>query len=452
MTPTTMDSHAKSRLADRDMRRVLIIVHDFPPCGGGGVMRTLKFVKYLPSFGWMPIVLTVDESYYDPAMVDNSWLRDIPVGVEIIRTPSLRPRRASLTEEGQFNAGVVGHAIWRLPRAIKRRLAGKLLVQQDDGFLWNLYARRAIRRLAKSRHIDIVFSSSPPHSVQLLGLLAKRALRKPWVADFRDGWVDDPLYRAEFGVRRTIDRSLERRVIQNADMVISATETIDEWFRERHRDLCPPKHAVITNGFDPEDFRHNATSDRGLDGAMRVVYAGALSSTRSGIPFLEALDVALARGEIPVGGIRVELCGKVDTDTQALASRIPGVTVDPLLPHEEAIAKMRSADVLLLVGSQRSPDALTGKLFEYIASRHPILALTPEGALAQLIARENIGEVAPVDDVDRIRLALVGLYTKHARGQLASCYRLNETLLASLDRRQQAQRLADIFDSLLAAR
>lgn len=433
-------------------KNVLVIVYDFPPLGGGGIVRVLKLVKYLPSFGWRPIVLTVQDAYYPSALLDTSLLEEIPEKVPVYRTPCLRPRKSTPSPNAKnASLNVSEPAASRSARA-KQWLRQTFFVKHDSRVLWYPYAIPALRRIAALHSIDLIFTSSPPHNVHLLGALARRYLGKPWVVDFRDAWVDDPTFRARLGIRRAVDRRFERRVIRRADFVVSATPTIDNWFRARYGPAYVAKSIVLLNGYDPADFppaRRTDGCEQKRDGLV-ILHAGSLGGSRTVRPLLEAYQSLVEGGELTPGAMRIELLGLLAPDEQQAAQRIRGVTLRGHLSHAEAIERMCRADVLLVVNSVQTPYALTGKIFEYIAAQRPVLALTPPGPLAQLIDDESLGIAVPCNDVAAIRAALSRLYRSYKEGTLWA-YGPSPSLQDRHNRRTIAQNLAAIFDRVAQA-
>ncbi len=421
------------------MKPILMIVHDFPPMGGGPVLRALKFAKYLPEFGWQPKILTLREEYYRSDRLDPDLLNELPAETPIYRTRCLKRRPSTKT---QLREGLsrTNPSAARWFATFRKRLYRYFFVYQDEGFLWWPYAIPALRKILSSEPIDAILTTSPPHNVHLLGILAKRLSGKPCIADFRDGWTDDNLFRSKFAPRNAVDRRLERWVIEQADHIISTTGQIDRWFADRHGSKYTNKSTVIFNGFDAVDFSPNRSET--LEQPLSVVHVGTAGDRRTIGPFLQAVrDVTQRKAD----QLEVEFVGTVHRKERDLVENTPRVTLTPYVPHKIAVQKMQGADLLLLVNSTMSRHALTGKLFEYIAAQRPVLALTPPGYLSDFIQAEHLGYVVPPDDASAIRDILLNLCAKYEKqGRLP--YDPAPNILQRFNRRHLTGQLADVLN------
>jgi len=427
-------------------KRVLIVAHDFPPRGGGAAMRVVKFVKYLPAFGWEPIILTRQEGYFPSWVHDPSLLGDLPADLVVHRTRSLARRvgdpPARTDGDGRIRRWMQRWILWRLSHAS---------IFGDWGFCWLPFAIPAIRRILRSTRIDAILTTSPPHNVHLLGLWAQRVGGCAWVADFRDGWTRDPLFQARLAARNALERRLERIVVARADFVVSTTEQIDTWFRTDYGATYADKAAIIFNGFDPADYDVSVAGTQRTEGPLRIVHAGSLTSDRDIGPFLTVIGELAEQAEGAHDGIEVEFVGLMPDQARRQAMRTPGVTITPHQPHAVAIQKMRDADVLMVIPGTLGRTALTGKLFEYMAARRPILALTSPGRLTSLIETERLGWAVPPDDVEGIRSVLVEIRSRRSKIDLDGIGASPE-LLARFDRRRLTQTLAELLTRASEAR
>jgi hypothetical protein len=212
-------------------KRVLIIVHDFtvhdfPHIGGGGAMRVVKFAKYLPTFGWEPVILTRREDYDPAEPQDPTLLAELPGGLVVHRTRSLGVSPA----RGWLRWQLSKFQIRGYPQAWLRGQLSKFQISHDWGYRWLPCALPAVRRILASTRIDAIFTTPPPHAVHLLGVWARRVSACPWIADFRDGWTRDPLFRAAWKLRNGLERRLERLVIRRANLVVTATDRLTSGF------------------------------------------------------------------------------------------------------------------------------------------------------------------------------------------------------------------------------
>lgn len=436
---------------------VLYIVHDFPPLGGGGVMRSVKFAKYLPEFGWRPVFLTLSEEYYLPHLLDRSLFDSLPAGLEIHRTPSLKPRGATRTAVVQTSLGPASGPKARMVRALrnaKRALEHRFMVAQDEGYLWLPHARREIDAILAAQQVDAVITTSPPHAVHWLGYYTREVTGIPWLADFRDGWTGDKLFQSRSELRNAFDRWQERQIIGRADRVTAAAEKFHEWFLEAHGAAYAAKSQVLHNGFDPADFAPLQAQNPpppGSGAVLTLAHLGGVGSVRRPVrPLLEALRTLEACG-VPAGSFRLELVGTVAGEDVEEARATPGVTVTPHLPHAEALRRMQAADVLVLIQGRMSADSHSGKLFEYVAARRPILTLTPPGQLAEFVTGERWGWVAHPEDVAAIQHELLRIYALWKEGRLPAAQPSVESQ-ARFDRRVLAEKLASTLDAMVGGR
>jgi glycosyltransferase involved in cell wall biosynthesis len=401
------------------MNKVLIIAHDFPPHGGGSVMRVLKFVKYLPQFGWRPIVLTVQPEYY--RLLDESLLAEVPSEAVVVRTSSLQAKGRSQQQVLDTFHGSPQLA-QSLLRKLRRWLYDLFLVHQDEDFLWLPSAWKTAHRLLAEQPVEVILTSSPPHCAQWLGLALKRAYRLPWVVDLRDGWLDNAMFRPRFPPRRWVEQKMEQAVMHSADRVLMATDPIRDGLVRSHPSLAT-KSLVLTNGFDPADFSGHAPAS--ANHTFDIVYVGSAGGTRRPVePLFRAIAQLLRQVPDLNQILRVRFVGGLGPTEmqQAEANGLSSLvcSIGPVA-HREAIQAMLDADLLLVISSdaEGGQDVLTGKVFEYIAAERPILALAPhDAALSRLVRSAGIGYSASPFDVDQIGVTIRRLYERFRAGTL----------------------------------
>lgn len=370
------------------MKTVLILAYYFPPLGMGGTQRVAKFVKYLPRFGWQPVVVTVkDIAYYakDESMLDE--LR----AVRIYRTGSLDPHRVlHKLSRGQSDRSPVGER--------RRGLAGTRLYRllswttiPDSKKLWLPFAFMQVRKLLKNEACDCLLTTSPPHSVHLLGYWLQRIYRLPWVADFRDGWSGGNFQYEPTFVHRWLNRRLERLVLRNADRVITVSEPLTEKMRQK-AGPGDGRFQTITNGFDAADFPGKTRQTRGEK--FTVTYSGTLSPIAPLESFLIALSQLLRAqpelsNKVVVNLVGLDLDGRVSVAVREL-SLAKHVRLVGYCEHQKAIAYLLQSDLLLYpVADWASDDFVPGKTFEYMAAGKPVLAIGPEVEGVRLLRQTN---------------------------------------------------------------
>jgi len=412
------------------MKQVLFIAYYFPPLGGAGVQRTLKFVKYLREFGWNASVLTVHTKR--STLTDLTLLNEVPPDTIIYRTmaPAL-PTRVP----------------WKIRNSIARWF---LVVDEQIG--WLPVAVRRGKELLQSSGIDALVSSSAPYTSHLIGYQLRDIAQIPWVADFRDPWIDNLTTQYPTRLHASLAQRFEQRVITRADRTLVVSEPMRAAILKRYTGLPEDQVITLTNGYDPADFV-NTTPPSEQNSKFTITYTGSFyANARSPSNFLAALKKCLDDQRIPRDKIRVVLVGnlasKINDDIHQL-NLSDVIQITGYVPHRSSISYLHQSDLqLLIIGSLPGSQAIfTGKIFEYLASNKPILALAPPGAACDLILEARAGEVVAPDDIGEIANQLCMFYTKWVSGRL----HLNSDLsvIQRYDRRQLTQQLAEILDNLV---
>ncbi len=417
------------------MEKVLFIANQFPPMGGSGVQRSVKFVKHLRSFGYEPIVFTREVA--NMPLKDETLLRDIPDGVRIIRTKALECSELK--------------SIMRIPG----KVLSKLMIP-DSAFAWFKNSRKAALKAIDENNIRLIYTTSAPYSDHLLGLYIKKYRPNiKWTADFRDEWTNNPytLDNPYNPLRTKIEKDMEYSVLTKADMLITNTPVMRKNFIENNS-LNGDNFFVIPNGYDEEDFKGLNLSKPKND-KMTFVYTGALYGRRKPDTFFEALKQLKDEGKIDGGKILVELIGNYHKDK--LQSQIDSyglknqINIVGYVPHDECIKRQLGADILVLIeGTGRGADAFyTGKIFEYMNTGRPVLAVLPEnGAAAQLVRESAIGRVSHTDNVDKIKENILTYYNQWCENRLD--FQPNLSVIKRFERKALTKELAEVFDKSLS--
>jgi glycosyltransferase involved in cell wall biosynthesis len=385
--------------------KVLLVTMYFPPAGGGGVQRPLKFATHLPALGIETHVLAPD----DPKWLHSDPDLAPPTQAWIHRARYVGPRARKLADDLHGRGGL--DRLSRQARSLSRRL-----LVPDENVSWNVTAIPAAVRIARAEGIDAVLTTSPPNSVHLIGAAVKRATGVRWVADLRDSVAGHPHRNVERAIVRAKEKASEsvaRLVARRADAIVAASEAIAQEAR-----ALEPAGTVTTilNGADFDDFAglEYRRADR-----FRITHAGSFFGKRDPRPFLTALagsglDDVQARF---VGDFR-----RSDREWAAAAGLGDRLELHPYVPRRESLALQRDSEALLLLipdAAGRGGGVLSGKVFEYLAAARPILAaVPPEGAAAKLVRETNAGIVAAPDDVAGLTAALVDLHVRWAAGAL----------------------------------
>jgi glycosyltransferase involved in cell wall biosynthesis len=402
--------------------KILQIAYYYPPMGGAGVQRALKFSKYLPDFGVQPVVLAA----HDPGYVsDASLLDEVPAGMRVERIehrPLLqralawRARRASASPPASAPPATAIR-----PAARDALLRGYAALQfPDDKAGWARHALATGRRLIRDEGIELVFSSAPPVSTHALARRLAHDAGLPWVADYRDLWTDNPAYAAP-AWRHRLDRRTEAAWLRCAAGLVTVTPSWQRMLAERWGRGDEPKPvAFIPNGYDEADFSGLAPAARAADGVFRLVHTGTFYGARDPRALLQGLAVYLGQAEASARSLRVRLVGNIGArfaePLQRFEADHPGVIERVAYrPHRESLAELLAADALLLVvdpgaGPGGAAAALPGKIFEYLRAGKPILMLGEAGSdAAALVRRHGAGAVIDPSQPERFADALRAL-------------------------------------------
>jgi glycosyltransferase involved in cell wall biosynthesis len=414
--------------------KVLVVTRHFPPGGGGGVQRPLKFATHLPALGIETHVLAPDV----PGSLPSDEL-ELPTQAWIHRVRYVGPRAGRPAERLLAKQGIARVGT-------QAALLGRRLLVPDENVPWSTFALPIAIRLVRREKIDVVLTTSPPPSLHLLGAAVKRATSAAWVADLRDPLTSHPHRRGyESKLARLKEKSVggvARLVASQADAIVAASDAIAGEAR-----ALEPRGKVVTiaNGCDFDDFAGLAhhQSDR-----LRITHTGHFHGKRDPKPFLQAL------AESGLDDVVVRFAGDFRAADREYAESLGlGDRVELLgdVSRRRSLELQRDSEALLLLVPEsggRGRDVLTGKIYEYLAAERPILAVVPpDGAAARLVQDTGAGVVVPPDDIGAIREALLEL---HRRWRERS---LDDTPLSAEWRRRLArgarvEELADVLRSV----
>lgn len=385
---------------------MLVIAHAFPPCGGAGVQRTAKTVKYLSLDGWDVTVLTVDPRSY--GVHDPSYDRDVPA--QIVRTPFFDPV-AQLTQGSGAARSTTTRALPRrrsVVRAFSRQAWAAFdrhLLIPDRFITWYPRAVRAALVQHRERAYDVVYATGDPYSAYLIAMRVAKRTGTPFVIDMRDPWTLVP-YRSEklSVLRAALERRLEARVLEACTACVFANRAI-EAYAEAYPTLAD-KFQYIPNGYDPEDF--DGVEPKRFERFTLVHNGSFLPGYRTPHTLLNAVSAIVRDEPRRRGRLQILMVGKIGEE-RAFAERLglqDVVSHTGYLPHRESLSYVLGADALLLVGGAHRWEE-TGKVYEYLAAGRPILALVePDGAAADLLRRFDAARVVPRDSVAATASAL----------------------------------------------
>ena len=421
-------------------RNVLVIAYYFPPMGLSGVQRTLKFVKYLPQFGWQPTVLTVTPTGYFAQ--DYSLLDEIREHrIEILRIGSLDANRLFRRK------GVV-----KMPSENWR----KILTYISDCFFipdnkigWKKKAMRVADQLFQKQKIDVIFSTAPPFTDFLIGMELHKKYQKPLVLDYRDPWLEYPLKYYPTPLHRWLNHRLEKKALHASSRVITTNRRVKELILQRNKFLTYQDISILPQGYDPCDFQPNGKQEQASASPgkkMRITHAGVFYGDRTPKYFLQALKKIFTHEP----GLRsqIEACfiGHLHDEHMQLIRQFgleDAVLTTGYLDHASCIRGIVASDVLWLMlnNDRQSP----GKLYEYFCARKPILACVPDGFVRQAVAETDAGICVEPDNVDGITSAILQFFQQFKRGELP---KPKEEIVEKYDRVELTNELSKIFGFL----
>jgi glycosyltransferase involved in cell wall biosynthesis len=406
------------------MKKVLILTYYFPPSGGAGVQRWLKFAKYLPEFGWQPTIITTKDGDYP--IIDNSLLDEIPQNIKIIRTktPSIYNIYAKFMKNGEK----VPYGSMQILKndSIFKKLSlyiRKNFIIPDARKVWNKHAFLAAKKELLIRKYDAVITTGPPHSTHLIGLKLKTKFGVKWITDFRDPWtkIDYLQDVKRWWCTTYFDKKMEQIVIAKCDKLISINNAIITDFG------VTKKSIRITNGFDSTDFEITKKPSK----KFTINYFGNIIKTRNPMPIYKALKKI---------NLNVELNFYGNIDENLMAENCKN---HPYLPHTEMLDKMINSNLLLLIINKTSGNEgiITGKIFEYLAANVPIVGIGPnDGEAAKILTETGGGKMFDYHQIDEIS-KYIELQYEHWENN-----KIHNTKCEKYSRRNLTKLLANFLD------
>lgn len=400
------------------MKRALVITYYWPPAGGPGVQRWLKFVTYFKEFGIEPVVFIPDNPHYP--LQDKSIVSEIPEGIEIIRFPIKEPygfaKVFSKKKTNQVSSGIITNKNQSVLEKLLLWIRGNFFIP-DARIGWVKPAVGFLKEYLAKNDMDIVISSGPPHSLHLIGMALKEELGIKWVADFRDPWTTIHYHQSLRLNKRAQKKhlKLESKVLNNSDLVVVTSARTKKEFQK----ITSVPIEVISNGYDIlEKIVPN------LDPQFSIAHIGSLLTNRNPELLWEILSELKDKNKVFSKNLLIKLVGTVSEDVlKSLA--VFGLTENyktlGYVSHQEAIQIQHDAQVLLLVemDSPETKSIIPGKLFEYVAANRPILAIGPEGSDVEAIIKEtNTGVYFTYTDKEKLKQQLQLYYEAYLRANL----------------------------------
>ncbi|MEH7125680.1 methyltransferase domain-containing protein, partial [Bacillus sp. JJ1773] len=435
-----------------DKKKVLVIAYYYPPLSGSGVQRTLKFVKYLREFGWEPVVVTVGKSNYP--LKDKTLLKEIPYDLELHRIEEpIEVNSNTVSELMTLYSSMIknDNLMRKYLEAVKNTKHVEDLLLPDFNILWANNVLKEIEGLIDFNDIDLIYTTSGPYSDHIIGYFLKNRHNKPWVADFRDEWTNNPY--AEYDKNSLLYQlhfAMEYRIVKNADKVITVTPPSYNNYKEIFM-IEEDKLALITNGYDENDFLNIEDHKLSNNNKFTVVHNGLFYSIRTPISFLKAIYNLISKGLIDQRKIRISFTWTENMEKWEEYIRSlhlnEVIEFQGYLSHDESLVLSSKADLLLLVigSGEKNKSVYTGKFFEYLRICKPILSLSPKGSIVEeLINKTNRGKNIEFDDIQGIEDYILSRYREWEKGNQVEL-EITEDIYR-FERRQLTKKLSVIFD------
>jgi len=434
------------------MKKVLFISYYWPPAGGPGVQRILKFVKYLPLYNWLPFILTPE--YGEFPAIDFTLVDEIPAECSVYKTSIWEPGTLYKKFTGMKKEEAIPIAVLTetknltFSKKISRWLRANLFIP-DAKIGWIPFAVKKGKQLIKEHQIDVIFSSSPPPTTHLIAQKLAKNCGVKWIADFRDPWADIHYYKtvSRLTFAQAVDEKLERSVLRTADWVTSVSKTYIENYRQK---VTHNRFSFLPNGFDEDDFK-NFNFDVFPD-KFRISSMGTINNERNPETLFQAVRNIISVNHDFANNLEILLIGivassvKDDIKKYNLENFVRETTY---LPHIEALQKMADAWILILPINQVINDfgILTGKLFEYIGSGKTILGFGNLKVEAAKIVNEiEAGKFFEYGDVAGTEAFLLNQFTLWKNRTIQKISLKNK--IAKFERKYITGELANLFENI----
>lgn len=382
-------------------RRVLLLTREFPPAIGPHSIRMAKLTKFLPRFGWEPVVITTP--------VDHAWAIDHTLERDVTGLVIRVPRLFSSILDPRHGLPSVSTGSLPTPEEWQQTIKGRLAhwLVPDSSLLWAIAVTRRMPRLVPRP--DVIYASGPPFSTFLAAHRLAGKLGIPWVAEYRDNWTTNPLFHRS-RLPHAINSALERRLLRSASLVVVISDAARDELAESFP-FVKTKIVVASNGYDPDDL----PAPPPKASAFEIAYAGSLYRHRDPSTLLQVLAELCDEDPRFAAQVRVRFMGRVPEWVVRTANAALGttrVTVEGMQPHRVALQRCSAAAVLLAISSEAEAGgtAMTSKLMEYLGLRRPILLLAPPGPGSTLVSELGAGLVAHPTDRLEIRKAVSTLF------------------------------------------
>ena len=412
-------------------KKILLVSYLFPPLGGSGSLRPFMIAQSLPQYNWETVVLTIKNPDWYYAH-EPDLLKELPKDTLIFRVSMLR-------------SAWVYRVLNPLRIASCDRVIRSWLMHPDEQIGWLPFAYKKGKEIIKNNGISILYSSSGPLTSHLVALLLKRRFGITWVAEFRDEWFDDPALPMPTRMHRKLHFHLEKLIVKEADKIVTLAPAFKD-FLSKHG-VAQNKFYTIPVGFDAQAQHKALQKSDYRNRQFTVVYSGLIYDSFPPDKFLTAVNTLIEEREIPAQEVCIRFVGAISIKEGLNPYKI--VECTGFLQRSKALEEEKKADMLLLLLSrERGIGVIPSKIFEYMISAIPILALVPRGgAAAEIIEKTKTGTVVDFDDTEDIKRTFLKLYHLWKAGNLQTTPDLDE--INKYNQTVLFAELARILDGLL---
>jgi glycosyltransferase involved in cell wall biosynthesis len=418
--------------------KVLIITYYWPPSGGSGVQRWLKFVKYLQGFGVEPVVYTVKNPKYP--ILDPSLEKEIPKNITILKQPIWEPNNILSffkKKHTQQSAGFLNPNPTFFGKILQYIRANYFI--PDARKFWIQPSVKYLKQYLSENKIDAIITSGPPHSLHLIGLELKKALNIKWISDFRDPWTEIDYFEQLPLTKKSIQihQELEKEVVEKSDAVLVIGKTMKENFSKFSKNIH-----VITNGFDNDIDSTSIT----LDKKFTITHVGLMNADRNPISLWKAISDICKENADFAADYQIQFVGKIASEVRDSLEeyQIKNIRDVGYVSHQEVTKYQQKSQVLLLsVNNVKSAKGvITGKIFEYLQAKRPILAIGPtNGDLAEILKETHSGIIINFGEIENLKKEILQLYRSFKNGNLES----KSNNIEHYHRRNLTEKLAHII-------
>lgn len=440
------------------MKRVLVITYYWPPTGGSGVQRWVKFARYLPSEGWQPVIYTPENP--EQLAVDHSLEKEIPEEAEIIKTHITEPYelyKKFLRGSGHGKEAVEVNPVNARNKSFAQKAAMWVrgnFFRPDPRCMWIRPSVKYLKKYLEEHPVDLIVSTGPPQSMHLIGRRLAKETGLPWIADFRDPWTKI-FYFKHLSMTRATEKwhhRMEKKVLDEATAVVAVSPLVQKDFQQ----VTKTPVVLITNGFDENDYPDMNVSEmsEGHEKDFTITHTGLFAADGNPTVLWDVLADKCRKDSEFRNRLKIRLVGK--TDIQIIGAIEDAGLKDNLIdlgyqPHEAAVDEQRKASLLILP-LRKEPEykaVLPGKLFEYIASRRPVLGIgQPDGAMAMIMDSTKTGTVLDWNDREAVGRFIDRCWCDHCKGTLT----VEGADISQFTRRNLTRRMAELFDRIVSGK